>query len=237
MHTGSMRAIALLALSGFAAAIPIPSGFMRVGVGGATSASSESQPANRAVDGIDGTRWESSHTDDEWLSVDLGAEYEIARIDVIWETAHASAYDLEFGSAASGSLAGPWSGAVPVSNPGGWSNGANNACFSTSASGCEVVEKPLPSPVTARYVRIKGTLRGTPWGYSIIEAAVLVVAPSPPPSAPPPAPPNPPRVPDPPSPPPVAPLPGPPPPPRAPPSPPRVPRDYILKELKKNQAV
>ena len=77
MHHGFLRTLALLALSGVAYAIPIPSGFMRVGVGGATSASSESQPASRAVDGIDGTRWESSHTDDEWLSVDLGAEYEI----------------------------------------------------------------------------------------------------------------------------------------------------------------
>ena len=70
---------------------------------------------------------------------------------------------------------------VPVSNPGGWSNGANNACFSGSESGCDVVETTLPSPITARYVRIKGTARGTPWGYSIIEAAVLVVAPGPPP--------------------------------------------------------
>ena len=75
------------------------------GVGGATPASSASQP--RPCSGRQAGRGGVVRTDDEWLSVDLGAEYEIARIDVIWETAHASAYDL--GLSGVGSLTRPWS--------------------------------------------------------------------------------------------------------------------------------
>ena len=76
--------------------IPVPSGFLRVGVGGATSASTKYQPPSQCGRRRQGDAVESAPTDDEWLSIDLGATYEIARVDVLWEKAHAAAYDLEF---------------------------------------------------------------------------------------------------------------------------------------------
>jgi hypothetical protein len=64
-----------------------------------------------AADGDGATRWSSawntgagggtpdiyldSDPNDEWLAVDLGAAYDVARVVLAWEAAHATSYDIE----------------------------------------------------------------------------------------------------------------------------------------------
>jgi len=102
-------------------------------------------PAADAVDGDPGTRWSSASSDPQWLEVDLGAKQQICSIGILWETAYASAFQLQ------------------VSNDGStWT-----PIYSTTTAGGG--SETFPVSVTARYVRMYGTARGTQFGYSIFE--------------------------------------------------------------------
>lgn len=48
-----------------------------------------------AVDGDDGTRWSSGSGVPQWISVDLGAAKKVARVDIRWEDAYATAFSIE----------------------------------------------------------------------------------------------------------------------------------------------
>jgi hypothetical protein len=106
-------------------------------------------PPSAAVDGVYSTRWSSNFTDDEWLAVDLGG---IARIDdvrITWEHAYAKRYALQTANA----FGGPWTTVVTAIGE-----------FGTELS---------PSVgVNARYLRLLGLERATPYGYSIWELDV-----------------------------------------------------------------
>lgn len=55
-----------------------------------------SYTAAQAVDGDTGTRWAMGTTKDEnWIVVDLGAVYDLSHIDILWEGAYASNYDIQ----------------------------------------------------------------------------------------------------------------------------------------------
>lgn len=102
-----------------------------------------------AVDGNGGTRWSSAFSDPQWIAVDLGATYTLSRIRLTWETAYGRAYRIE--------------------------TSADNATWSqvyattTGDGGTD----DLAISASARYVRLTGTQRGTPWGYSLWELSVL----------------------------------------------------------------
>jgi beta-glucanase (GH16 family) len=115
-----------------------------------TASSSESVafPASAAVDGDPGTRWSSAFSDDEWISVDLGAVQEISSVVLSWEAAHAAAYRIE--TSADGDS---------------WSTAWETA---TAAGGTETAQVSA----TARYVRMTGLSRATQWGYSLWEFQV-----------------------------------------------------------------
>jgi len=102
-------------------------------------------PASDATDGNPGTRWSSAASDPQWLEVDLGSQQQLCSIGILWETAYASAFQIQ------------------VSND----NTTWNTVYSTTtgAGGSETI----PISVTARYVRMYGTVRATQWGYSIFE--------------------------------------------------------------------
>jgi beta-glucanase (GH16 family) len=102
-----------------------------------------------AVDGNPATRWSSLFSDPQWMQVDLGAAVPITRVRLNWESAYASAYQIQVSNAAGG----PWT--VAVDNPYG-------------AGGVE----DLAVKATARYVRMYGTARGTVYGYSLWEFQV-----------------------------------------------------------------
>ncbi len=116
----------------------------------ATASSQENAgtPAAAAVDGDNGTRWSSEFADPQWISVDLGAPAQLSRVELSWETAHASAYRIEISQ-----------------NGDDWTT-----AYSTTTSGGG--NETLDISGTARHVRVYGTARATGWGYSLWEFKV-----------------------------------------------------------------
>ncbi|MEO3814266.1 ThuA domain-containing protein [Sphaerisporangium sp. B11E5] len=112
----------------------------------ATASSTESgaYPASNAVDASTTTRWSSAFSDPQWIQVDLGATYTVNRVRLVWEAAYATAYQIQ--TSPNGST---WSTARSVTGGNGGED--NNTGLSAST----------------RYVRIYGTTRATPYGYSL----------------------------------------------------------------------
>lgn len=107
-------------------------------------------PPERAVDGDTGTRWDSvQQSDPQWLGVDLGSPRSINGVKIVWEAAYARSYRVEVSDDGS-----RWR---PVFSTNSGNGGADEIDF---------------KPVTARYVRVFGTQRGSKYGYSIWEFEV-----------------------------------------------------------------
>ena len=117
----------------------------------ATASSTENAgtPASAAVDGNPGTRWSSAFSDPQWLQVDLGNAVSICRLVLQWEAAYATAYQIQ------------------VSN-----DAANwTSIYSTTSS--TGGSQTLTATGTGRYIRVYGTVRATPYGYSLWEFSVF----------------------------------------------------------------
>ena len=115
----------------------------------ASSAETGLDPRN-AVDGDGNTRWSSLAADDQWWMVDLGVARQVSAVEIDWESAYASSYEIltsldgvNFSSAQQVSLLAP---------------GTHRASFAVRA---------------ARYVRVRALQRGTMFGVSFWEARVL----------------------------------------------------------------
>jgi beta-glucosidase len=102
-------------------------------------------PARDATDGDPGSRWSSAASDPQWLEVDLGSPQQICSIGLLWEAAYATAFTVQ------------------VSTDGD----AWNTIYSTTTG--TGGQQTIPASVTARYVKMNGTARGTQFGYSIFE--------------------------------------------------------------------
>jgi hypothetical protein len=114
----------------------------------ASSTESASYPASYATDGNTGTRWSSAFSDPQWLQVDLGQTYAISQVNLNWEAAYASAFQIQ------------------TSNDGTtWTS----IYSTTSGTGGN---QTLSVSGTGRYIRMYGTQRGTPYGYSLWEFGV-----------------------------------------------------------------
>ncbi len=124
-----------------------------VSQGRPVTASSALQPATNAVDGIAGTRWESTHgVSPSWLTVDLGSNRNLTQVVIDWEAANAAAYEIQ------GSTNGTsWTTLKSVTG-GTFGNRTDTNAVSGSY----------------RYVRIYATARstGNTWGYSLFEVKV-----------------------------------------------------------------
>jgi beta-glucanase (GH16 family) len=105
-------------------------------------------PGSAAVDGDPATRWSSAFSDPQWIYVDLGDSYELNRFVLTWEAAYATAYEIQISDDASS-----------------WTT----IFTETSGDGDTDI---LPVSVTGRYIRIYGTTRATPYGYSLYEIEV-----------------------------------------------------------------
>jgi endoglucanase len=104
----------------------------------------------KAVDGSTSTRWASLEgVDPQWLSVDLGATYAIKRVKLVWEAAYGKSYRIEVSNDGSA-----WTQVYSTTS----GDGGTDDLTGLSASG--------------RYVRVYGTARGTPYGYSLWEFEV-----------------------------------------------------------------
>jgi hypothetical protein len=115
----------------------------------ASSAESVAFPAQDAVDGNLGTRWSSAFGDPQWLQVDLGGTRSLCKVTLNWETAYATAYQIQVSSDAK-----TWTTVYSTT---------------TGTGGTQT----LNTTASARYVRMYGTARSTQYGYSLWEFQVF----------------------------------------------------------------
>ncbi|MFI8324354.1 glycosyl hydrolase family 8 [Streptomyces sp. NPDC085529] len=102
-----------------------------------------------AVDGSTTTRWASLEgVDPQWIRIDLGANHTLSRVKLDWEAAYAKTYRIQ--TSADGST---------------WTD------VYTTTTGDGAVDD-LAVSGSGRYVRMYGTGRGTPYGYSLWEFQV-----------------------------------------------------------------
>jgi len=111
----------------------------------ASSTENASFPAAAAVDGNTGTRWSSAFSDPQWLEVDLGSTQSICQVVLNWETAYATAFQIQ--TSTDGST---W---TPIYST------------TTGTGGTQT----LSVSGTGRYIRMYGTARATQYGYSLWE--------------------------------------------------------------------
>jgi hypothetical protein len=137
----------------------------------ASSVENSTFPASAAFDGNAATRWSSAFSDPQWIQVDLGSTRTICQVVLSWEAAYGRSFQIQV----SGAAGGPWT---------------NIFTTTTGTGGTQT----LTVNGSGRYVRMNGTTRATPYGYSLFEFAVRVpgISPTPPPPNPPPPPPPPP---------------------------------------------
>ncbi len=105
---------------------------------------------SNAVDGdLANTRWSSAFSDPQWLYVDLGSVQTFNTVDLMWEAAYASSYDIQ------------------VSN-----DATNWTTVYSTTTGMGGTEEITFTATSARYVRMYGSVRATPYGYSLWEIEV-----------------------------------------------------------------
>ncbi len=118
-------------------------------------------PAN-AVDGSTATRWASAEgVDPQWIYVDLGSVQSINHVVLNWETAYGQAYQIQVTTDATVTPSTVWTTVYTTTTGDG---GIDDFTFTAA---------------NARYVRMLGTQRGTPWGYSLYEFEVYAVTATP----------------------------------------------------------
>jgi hypothetical protein len=105
--------------------------------------------AINAVDGKANTRWSSAITTQAALTVDLGSVYDVSKVKLKWEAAYASVYSIQ--ASQDGLI---WIDASVVTNGDG---GSDELVFAS---------------IKAKFVRMSGLQRATPYGYSLYELEV-----------------------------------------------------------------
>jgi hypothetical protein len=118
----------------------------------ASSLENANFPASNAVDGNTGTRWSSQFSDPQWIQVDLGTSQSICGVQLNWEAAYGKAYQIQTSD-----------------------DGTTWTTIYSTTTGAGGVEN-LTATGSGRYVRMYGTQRGTAYGYSLWEFAVLTAA-------------------------------------------------------------
>ena len=118
----------------------------------ASSLENASFPASAAVDGNTGTRWSSAFSDPQWLEVDLGSSQTICEVTLDWEAAYATAFQIQVSP-----------------------DGTTWTTIYSTTTGTGGTQT-LTVSGTGRYVRMYGTARATPYGYSLWEFGVYTTA-------------------------------------------------------------
>ena len=120
----------------------------------ATASSTENArfPASAAVDGNTGTRWSSAFSDPQWLQVDLGSSKNICQVTLDWETAYATAFQIQTST-----------------------DGTNWTSIFSTTTGTGGTQT-LNVTGSGRYIRMYGTVRATQYGYSLWEFGVYTTS-------------------------------------------------------------
>src|SRR5438105_4059135 len=152
-RTGLLLAALALVAGGAVAVVAIPASAAAtlLSQGKPTTASSSenaSLGASNATDGNAGTRWSSAFGDPQWIQVDLGASTPVCQVVLQWEAAYATAFQIQLSADAN-----TWTTAYSTT---------------TGTGGTQT----LDVAGTGRYLRVLGTARATPYGYSLFELAV-----------------------------------------------------------------
>jgi chondroitin AC lyase len=121
---------------------------LAIGATATASSSASTLPPANAIDGLQGTRWGSSYSDPQHITVDLGTDRSLSWIVLRWEAASAKAYTVDISPDGS-----TWT----------------TAYATTSGTGGVVT---IPVTGSGRYVRMNGTARNTVYGYSLWEIEV-----------------------------------------------------------------
>ncbi|MGN0226997.1 MAG: discoidin domain-containing protein [Paludibacteraceae bacterium] len=117
-----------------------------------SSATASSGDAALAIDGNEGTRWESAQTDDETWTLDMGQARIFNTIKIQWEGAYASEFTLS------------------TSNDGeNWTTLYTETGLSQAGW-----QKIKVAKTTAQYIRYHGTKRATGYGQSFFEFQVML---------------------------------------------------------------
>ncbi len=103
-------------------------------------------------DGDMGTRWGSAHSDDEWCYIDLGKSAYITSVNIMWEAAFASSYELLLSDNGV-----DWTSVKTVTG----------ITDSSRQSDRQLIN------ATGRYIKMQGLTRATNYGYSIWEFQVF----------------------------------------------------------------
>ena len=117
-----------------------------------SSATASSGNAGAAIDGDNGTRWESAHTDDETWTLDMGQARTFSRIKINWEGAYAKEFTLSISNDGES-----WSSLYVETN--------------LTQAGWQTIDV---DETTARYIQYHGTKRATGYGQSFWEFQVLL---------------------------------------------------------------
>ena len=134
-----------------------PDRYINIALNKPATASSVEAPeyaASYAVDGRWNSRWSSKHSDPQWIRVDLGASYDIVRVILDWERAYGKSYKIQVSD-----------------NDTDWTD---TDVYSTTDGNGDVDNIAFSPAVSARYVRMYGTERGTQYGYSLWELGVYI---------------------------------------------------------------
>lgn len=123
-----------------------------------SSASASTGDAALAIDGNNGSRWESAQTDAEWFLLDLGQSRTFNYIKILWEGAYAKKFQLLAST-----------------------DGENfNVIYTENNldhAGWQKIY--LEAPVTAQYIKYQGIERATQWGQSFFEFEVYYLSEAP----------------------------------------------------------
>lgn len=119
------------------------------------TATASTGTASLAVDDNVNTRWESAFSDPQWISLDLGMEYNVSKVIIRWEAANAKDYTLE-----------------------GSTDGINWIVIQTlqNMPGGNRIDTLKNINTNYRYIKVNGTARNLNYGYSIWEIEVYQVA-------------------------------------------------------------
>lgn len=146
----------LIQASGYAAASAmqeVKSAASNVALGKSATASTFGQPAANAFDGAGGSRWEWEAADPQWIAVDLGKQHLLDTVVLNWEGAFAKTYRIQVST-------------VDVPQDSDWTD------VYSESNGNGGLDTIAMNGVEARHVRMYGTSRGTPYGYSLWEFEV-----------------------------------------------------------------
>lgn len=114
----------------------------------ASSTSGSYTPA-KAVDGNGLTRWCSASSDAQWIRVDLGTSQSVGEVVLNWEIAYGKSYTIQTST-----------------------NGSTWYTRYSTTTGDGGIDDITFTPVSARYVRMNATKRGTVYGYSLWEMQI-----------------------------------------------------------------